>query len=75
MRRSLAPVFQIRYIKSKVESVAPAQADGEGAAAGAAGGVVTLADGLKLPYDWLVLSLGSDTNLGAERHLMHALVK
>jgi hypothetical protein len=49
--------LQVRYIKSKVSKVQPSVDLQEG-------GIITLADGTALPYDWLVLALGSDTNLG-----------
>ena len=66
--------MQIRFIKSKVQAVTPTEVGDEysGASSAAGGGIVTLADGLKLPYDWLVLSLGSDTNLGAPLHSLHS---
>lgn len=48
---------QVRYIKSKVSKVQPSDDLQDG-------GVITLADGTALPYDWLVLALGADTNLG-----------
>lgn len=70
--------MQIRFIKSKVEAVTPTPVDGGGGDVSGIdrAGVVTLADGVKLPYDWLVLSLGSDTNLGAApapHALLHVL--
>lgn len=50
-------VGQVRYIQSKVSKVQPNDDLQDG-------GVITLADGTALPYDWLVLALGADTNLG-----------
>eukprot|EP00892_Ulva_mutabilis_P011657 jgi/Ulvmu1/8864/UM049_0046.1 len=69
----LAP-YNIRFIRSKVESVSPTKAGAASSSdgSGKGGGMVTLVDGVQLPYDWLVLSLGSDTNLdmaeGAREH-------
>lgn len=50
--------LQVRYIKSRVSKVQPSDDQQDG-------GTITLADGTALPYDWLVLALGADANLGA----------
>jgi hypothetical protein len=52
---------QVRFIKSKISKVQPSDDQQDG-------GFITLADGTALPYDWLVLALGADTNLGKILH-------
>ena len=59
-------VVQVRYIQSKVSKVQPNDDLQDG-------GVITLADGTALPYDWLVLALGADSNLGKMLTRYHVL--
>jgi NADH dehydrogenase FAD-containing subunit len=57
-------LLQVRYIQNKVSKVVPAAEEEEG-------GIITLADGTTFTYDWLVLALGADTNLGVSQHTAH----
>lgn len=56
----LAP-YPIQFLQAKVQAVEPS-GDGEEGSATNTGGVVRLADGGVVEYDWLVLALGSSVN-------------
>jgi demethylphylloquinone reductase len=62
--RLLAP-YPITFIRGSVASVQPDSLPTEDSAGAAGapgvGGTVVLSDGASIPYDWLVLSLGSET--------------
>lgn len=55
----LAP-YPVTFLQARVAAVRPQEATAGGQAG--AGGVVELADGGAVPYDWLVVSLGAETS-------------
>lgn len=57
--RLLAP-FPVTFIQGRVAAVQPEAVREDGGSMG--GGMVLLSDGVSIPYDWLVLALGSETN-------------
>lgn len=52
--------YPIHFVQGRVASVVPESVTDEGGSDG--GGSVILASGEVLPYDWLVLALGAETN-------------
>ncbi|GAB4822180.1 hypothetical protein N2152v2_009226 [Parachlorella kessleri] len=57
--RLLAP-YPVTFLQGKVAAVQPDVTKQDGTSEG--GGAVLLQNGLSVPYDWLVLALGSETN-------------
>jgi len=55
----LAP-YPVTFVQGKVASVRPEETTADGGSEG--GGTVLLDSGEALPYDWLVLALGAETN-------------
>jgi NADH dehydrogenase FAD-containing subunit len=55
----LAP-YPVTFVQGKVASVLPEEGTADGGSEG--GGTVVLDSGESLPYDWLVLALGAETN-------------
>lgn len=60
----------MQHICSRVAQVRPERTTQDGGSAG--GGTVLLEGGAEVPYDWLVLALGAETNTamaeGAREH-------
>ncbi|KAL4423108.1 hypothetical protein ABPG77_004791 [Micractinium sp. CCAP 211/92] len=54
----LAP-YPVAFVQGRVAAVQPEHTTQDGGSLG--GGVVVLADGASVPYDWLVVSLGAET--------------